>query len=374
MAVLNRHNRNVGISIVVPIAGRIEYCLKLFESFHCANMPKIPVEFILADNSINEAIANELKSLAQQYQVIYLHTAPGIVCARNEGAAYAKYQYLLYIDSDCTIDKNTLIEYANLINLSKPVCAAGKTIFVGEESVWWKGINDMVYFFPFRWSEWTDLELTWAPTCNLLIRSDIFKEVGGFQSISKPREASEDVDICLRIINAGYKISKCPTALVYHTTETWNSIKSIISHFYSFGAGQTEMLIRHGKYVRALPTVTGLFWTILFPLVFCLCLKLWDAAICLGLAIFINPIVFLLLQRIHSDSSVSMWNLFMHSVVEFFYETGKLFRSLSHGRYFLLRNHVFSFEMVLGLWKKNIDEFITYSICIIIVFLYLCLK
>lgn len=366
--------RKAGISIVVPIAGRFEFCSKLLDSFYNALKPELPVEFILADNTQDEAISNKLHSLAQEYKVTYIHTAPGIVCARNGGADQAKYTYLYFVDSDCTLDKNVLTEYAKLINTSKPVCVAGKTTFVGKESVWWRGIKDMVYFYPFRWCEWADLELTWAPTCNLLIRFDIFKEVGGFQSISKPREASEDVDICLRIVNAGHKISKCPTALVYHTTETWNSIRSIVSHFYSFGAGQTEMLLRHGKHVRALPTVTGLFWTMVLPLVLCSCLKQWDAAIYLGLAILINPIVFLVLQRIHTESFVSTWNLLMHSVVEFFYETGKLFRSISHGRFFLLKNHVFSYEMVLGLWKKNIDLFTTYAFCIVIISLLLCIR
>lgn len=362
-----------GISIIVPIFGRTRFCQSLLESFSKTHKPDLPVEFLLVDNSTDSADSEQLESLARQYDVTYLHSDRGVVRARNKGAACARYRHLLFVDSDCTFASDTLLAYAALIRKEDPACAAGKTAFQGKESAWWKGIKDMVYFYPFRWCEW-DLKLTWSPSCNLLIRADVFAKVGGFQSFASPREVSEDVDICLRIGEAGYPIDKCPSGLIYHTTETWNSLKSILSHFYLFGKGQTEMILKHKLYVNALPTVTGMFWMLILPLIIAVCLKFWTTAICLGLAIVLNPIIFILLQWMRPKEKPSFWNLLMHSVVETCYETGKLQRSISRGRFFLLKNHVFSFEMVMGLWIKNIDLFITYCISFLSIILYLCLK
>ena len=362
-----------GISIIVPIFGRERFCKDLLDSFAATAKPDIPVEFLLVDNSVDPASCEQLQSLASQYGVTYLHSERGVVNARNKGAACAQYRHLLFVDSDCTFAPDTLLAYADLIQKKDPACAAGKTEFKGKESIWWKGIKDMVYFYPFRWCEW-DLKLTWSPSCNLLIRADVFEKAGGFQSIAAPREVSEDVDICLRIGDKGYPIDKCPAGIIYHTTETWNSLKSIISHFYLFGKGQTEMLLRHWQFVNALPSVTGMFWLLILPLIITLCLKLWTAAICLGLAILLNPVVFILLQWLRPKERPSFWNLTMHAVVESCYETGKLFRSIAHGRFFLLKNHVFSFEMVMGLWIKNTDLLITYCISFLSIILFLCLR
>jgi len=51
------------------------------------------------------------------------------------------------------------------------------------------------------------------PTVNLLVRKDIFKKVGGFDTAYWP---GEDTKLCLDILNAGYLIKYDPKAVVYH--------------------------------------------------------------------------------------------------------------------------------------------------------------
>jgi len=364
---------NRGISVIVPIYNRLIYCERLLKSYNVVNKPTIPIELILADNSDNEQISDSLKMITEKYNVKYIHAEKGVVRARNEGSRNAKYDYLLFVDSDCTLNENLLIEYEQLILEKEPACAAGKTVFKGKESIWWKGIKDMVYFYPFRWCEW-DINITWAPSCNLLIRSDVFNAVGGFQTVLTPKEASEDVDLCQRIVNSGYEISKCPKGIVYHSTETWNRLTSILSRFFRFGIGQTEMIIRHKEYINALPSMTNMFWLlILFILVFS-CFGNWTIVLAMLLFIVVSHVSFLSVQFIRYHKSTTLWSLVMHMVVEFFYDTGKLLHSINKKHFFFLRNHVYSDEMVMGLWRKNVDEYISYIISLIIITILLCLK
>lgn len=362
-----------GISIIVPIYGRIDCCQELLYSFSVITSPEIPIELLLADNSDDPVIANRLKKLSSLFHVTYLHTNRGVVCARNEAAAYARYRYLLFVDSDCTFDNETLTAYACLIREQNPACAAGKTIFIGEESVWWRGIKDMVYFYPFRWCEW-DTEVPWSPSCNLLICADVFREIGGFHSILGSKEASEDVDICIRIRKHGYAILSCPKAIVYHTTQTWNNPYAISSRFFRFGKGQAELILKHKDYINALPSLTNMFWVLaMFALLFS-CLRQWIAMIAIVLLIIMNPLLFLCIQYIRLYKKTSLWSLVMHLYIEYLYDSGKLFHSIRKKHFFFFKNYVYSDEMVMGLWKKNVDEYISYIISItVLIFLLCCL-
>lgn len=364
---------DVGISIIVPVFGREELCRKLLESYSIARKPLCPFEFLLVDNSADAISSEKLRGLASQFDVTYLHSEQGVVKARNEGARNAKYRYLLFVDSDCTLDENVLIEYESVAIKADPACAAGKTLFVGKESIWWKGIKDMVYFYPFRWCEW-DIELTWAPSCNLLIRSDVFKEIRGFRVILGSKEASEDVDICQRIVDLGYRIEKCPLAVVNHTTETWNNLSAITNRFFRFGIGQAEMILKHKEHINALPSITNVFWVLLSLALAFSCFKLWNVVMAILLLMVVNPIAFLIVQYLRLHKSNSFWSLIMHFYVEFLYDSGKLFQSIEKKRFFFFRNFVYSDEMVMGLWKKNVDEYISYIISITILLVTLCLR
>lgn len=362
-----------GISIIVPVYERVALCRKLLESYVVMQMPSIPCEFLLVDNSIHLDSSEKLRALAEQFGVVYLHSEKGIVKARNEGARNAKYRYLFFVDSDCTLDRNVLLEYERLVTKEDPACAAGKTEFRGKESIWWKGIKDMVYFYPFRWCEW-DLELTWAPSCNLMIRADVFNEIGGFQVVLVPKEASEDVDICQRIINSGYKIAKCPFGIVYHTTDTWNKLSSIVTRFFRFGVGQAELIIKHKEHINVLPSTTNIFWMLaLLALVFSV-LGLWKVVMIMAFLMVVNPLAFLLVQYLRLRKSNSLWSLIMHFLIEFFYDSGKLFHSIRKGRFFFFRNYVYSDEMVMGLWKKNVDEYVSYIISLATLIVIICLQ
>lgn len=370
---LNTNSLNIGISVIVPIYNRVSFCEKLLESYSIATKPTIPIELILADNSNEGQTSCSLKKITEQYNVRYIHTEKGVVKARNEGAGNANYTFLLFVDSDCTLNKNIFVEYERLILGKNPACAAGKTEFRGRESIWWKGIKDMVYFYPFRWCEW-DINLSWAPSCNLLIRTDVFFDVGGFQVVLNNKEASEDVDICQRIINAGFKISKCPQGIVYHTTETWNGLIPILTRFFRFGIGQAEMILKHKEHINALPSLTNIFW-LLFPfLVVLVCCRAWTIGLSIALFIIITHFSFLTVQYIRLHNSNSLWSLLMHMLVEFFYDSGKLFHSIRKKHFFFFRNYVYSDEMVMGLWKKNVDEYISYIVGLTAITIHLCLK
>ncbi len=58
---MNTYNEStkVGISIIIPIYNRVDYCNMLLKSFENLQKPSIPFELILSDNSEDSQISNQ---------------------------------------------------------------------------------------------------------------------------------------------------------------------------------------------------------------------------------------------------------------------------------------------------------------------------
>lgn len=65
------------------------------------------------------------------------------------------------------------------------------------------------------------------PTVNLLVRKDVFEQIGGFDSTYWP---GEDTNLCLDILNLEHKIIHEPKAIVYHHRRS-----DLIKHFKQIG-------------------------------------------------------------------------------------------------------------------------------------------
>ena len=57
-------------------------------------------------------------------------------------------------------------------------------------------------------------EIFWASGCSLFIKADLYHSLGGLDD--KFFAHMEEIDLCWRLKNAGYKIMYCPDSVVYH--------------------------------------------------------------------------------------------------------------------------------------------------------------
>lgn len=95
------------------------------------------------------------------------------------------------------------------------------------------------------------------PTVNLLIRKEVFIEVGGFNCVYWP---GEDTKLCLDVTNAGYKIIFNPLGLVYHHRRS-----DLMKHFKQIGS----YALHRGFFARKYPKTSlkiGYFVPTLFDL------------------------------------------------------------------------------------------------------------
>ncbi len=97
------------------------------------------------------------------------------------------------------------------------------------------------------------------PTVNLLVRKDVFEQVGGFDNSYWP---GEDTKLCLDIIEAGYTIKYDPEGVVYHHRRS-----DLLKHFKQIG----NYALHRGFFAKKYPKTSlkiGYFAPTLFVLYF----------------------------------------------------------------------------------------------------------
>ncbi len=87
----------------------------------------------------------------------------------------------------------------------------------------------------------TDLEAEHVPGCNMAFWRDKLLEVGLFDPIY--RAAGDDVDICWRLQNAGYKIGFAASALVWHRRRA--TIGAYLQQQRGYGRAESLLYFKH---------------------------------------------------------------------------------------------------------------------------------
>lgn len=238
-----RHFTREGVSIIVPVYNREDTLRDLFETLKCAikNFSK-KSEVIIVDSS-SSGIAKIIRKLCDNYgyKYIWLPRYRRSSGARNVGINHAKYDVVLFIDSDCTVDKNLLNEHFNMYTNTRIGGVAGVTIFKGARKFGFKIMEATPYMLPFSFAK-NFKEVTWAPTSNISYRKRVLVDVGLFDEDIPISAAGEDVLIGWKVVKRGYAIITNPNAIVYHTTKTWNSLRQNIHRAFKWGRADYYLL------------------------------------------------------------------------------------------------------------------------------------
>lgn len=81
----------------------------------------------------------------------------------------------------------------------------------------------------------SDREAEHLPGCNMAFRKSILQKIGGFDT--KFKIAGDDVDLCWRLLENGYKLGYNPSAMVWHRRR--NSIRKYLKQQYNYGRAES---------------------------------------------------------------------------------------------------------------------------------------
>ena len=211
------------LSIIIPIYNVEKYIERCINSIFEQNLVSEDYEVLLIDDETPDQSGEIAKKIAESrdnYHYIFQKNK-GLGGARNTGILHAKGNYILFLDSDDWLDRNSIIELLNevhqrdldiLIFNMKNVSSNGNIteqkcdiiplqVFTGQDFI----INNELYILPCATLYRRDI----------LIKNNIFFREGIFH---------EDVDFYLKTILNAQKVMYIPNKKIYNYYKNEQSI------------------------------------------------------------------------------------------------------------------------------------------------------
>ncbi len=162
-------------------------------------------EIILVDNNSSANDKNILKErFGARVRIIANAKNLGFARANNQGAKLARGKYLFFLNSDTEINQDILTPLREKLESDKSIGIIAPRLVL-------KDGTDQPYACGLK----KDSEkLAWVSGAALIIRRDIFEEIGGWEE--RFFMYFEDVDLGRLVLARGYKIERLLSAPVTH--------------------------------------------------------------------------------------------------------------------------------------------------------------
>ena len=189
---------------------------------HLGRQAYEPFEVIVVDGSSNQETEQIVK---QHSEIRYIYLPQGknkMTQARNLGVMAAQGEIIVFIDDDSMVSENWLAELISGYG-DKTVGGVGGRVldeielkYLDPTPVVGKVLpgGQLINNFAFELEEM--IEVDRFKGCNMSFRRDVLQQVGLFDNFY--RTNWDDVDICIRVKKAGYKLLFNSGAVVNHLT------------------------------------------------------------------------------------------------------------------------------------------------------------
>jgi GT2 family glycosyltransferase len=188
-------------------------------------------EIIIADNNSHDGSLEYLAKSHPGIRVIRLEENFGFAGGYNKALKEIDSEYYILLNSDIEVTKNWIGPVIGLMDSDHSIAACQPKIrsFKEPEKFEYAGaaggfIDKFGYPFCqgrlFQSLEKDEgqydetREIFWATGACLFVRSDVFHKLGGFDEEFFAH--MEEIDLCWRAKNQGYKIMYCPSSKIYH--------------------------------------------------------------------------------------------------------------------------------------------------------------
>lgn len=256
------------VSILIPNKDHIEDLEKALQSIYQKTIECAFEVIVIENNSTNPETFAYYKTMEQTYpncRMVQYQGNFNFSAINNFGRTYAKGNYLLLLNNDVeVINKEWLREMVSLC-ARDGIGAVGAMLYYPDDTIQHAGVivglggyagHSHKYArrggsgYMFRAATVQDLSAVTA-AC-LLVRTEVYDQMGGLDEDFQV--AFNDVDFCLRIREAGWRIAWTPYAQLYHYEsksrglDEQDPVKKA-----RFASEQSRLKQRHEKVLKADP-------------------------------------------------------------------------------------------------------------------------
>jgi GT2 family glycosyltransferase len=202
-------------------------------------------EILIVDSS-SSSTRSAIEAHCREAGARYVVGPRNVRMKRNLGVRLARHSVTLFIDSDCAADPDLLSRHARAYRESTDRVDGCVGVVIFEQpprTLFWKALErtSLTYCFGQARSGGTTI---WGPTANTSYRTQILREVGGFDETFPFRLGGDDVDLGLRVTQAGHPLRNEPAAVVWHAPETWG-FWAVMRRAVRWGRMSVHLLRKH---------------------------------------------------------------------------------------------------------------------------------
>jgi O-antigen biosynthesis protein len=229
------------ISVIVCARNEEALIPKCLASLERCAYPNL--EVIVCDDGSTDATLE----LARQspFRVLALEHG-GLSRARNTGASAATGSIIAYLDADAECHAEWPYHLALAFEDDAVAAAGGPNLAPPGASI----VEDAVAAAPGGPMHvlLSDDRAEHVPGCNMAIRKEALDAIGGFDPIF--RAAGDDVDVCWKLLDRGWKIAYSATAQVWHHRP--DSVQTYLRQQASYGRAEGMLCGRYRDHFNAL--------------------------------------------------------------------------------------------------------------------------
>lgn len=270
---LNRHE--LIYSFIIPCFNRADEVHELLESFSSLLLPNHSnIEIFLVDGSQTEILKPIIEPWKKKLSIHHIHK-PGMAISpsRNLGAHLCQGDYLIFLDSDVLLPTDYLLHVDKFLQETKSDCFGGPDkahpSFNNIQKAISYAMTSMLTTGGIRGGK-QHLHQFHPRGFNMGINKSVFESVNGYSDMT----CGEDIELSIRLVEAGYSVSLNPMAFVYHKRRS--TFKSFFRQVFRFGAARINIFQRHRNTLKI---------THLFPAAFVLFIGLG------GVTSFFSPVL-----------------------------------------------------------------------------------
>jgi mycofactocin system glycosyltransferase len=200
------------ISVIVPTRTISQNLIECLESISRLDYPKEKLEILVVEDG---ASSESLDLSSFDVKRVKLEESRGPATARNTGAGKAGGEVLAFIDADCMADENWLKEIVPFFQIEEIGAVGGFVAGYYRKSCLdrYEAVSSSLNLGSRILFEGDTESNLYVPTCNILVRREVFSNSGGFKD---GMHVGEDVDFCWRMRNKGYSLLYAPAGKVAH--------------------------------------------------------------------------------------------------------------------------------------------------------------
>ena len=199
----------------------------------------LPYEVIVVDDCSSDGSAELVSSSYAEVRLIVNQHNRGCAASKNIGAAEAQGAYIAFLDNDIELDPGWLEAMMNRFeNEGERLGACASHILINGYSSLLNSTGGLINLLGYAWDRGifgqdTDsyrhnIHVMWACAAATIVRTDIFKEIGGFDSVYE--YLFDDVDLGWRMNILDYGVAYEPKAVAHHhqaTVQGWKLIRRL---------------------------------------------------------------------------------------------------------------------------------------------------